>query len=260
MPGDAWTSGDAYERYMGRWSRAVARGFVAWLALPPGLRWLDAGCGTGALGGAVATGADPAEVVGVDPAEAFVARAEAGPRATFAVGDATALAFPDARFDAVVTGLMLNFLPEPSPAAAELARVCAPGGTVAAYLWDYAAGMAMLRTFWDAAAELDPGAAALDEGRRFPLCSQDALRALWAGAGLLDVTTGQVTATATFSDFDDYWTPFLGGQGPAPGYVAPLDGPRREALRDLLRSRLDAGGPISLPVRAWAVRGTRPSG
>ncbi|MEU4221031.1 SAM-dependent methyltransferase, partial [Actinoplanes sp. NPDC026623] len=143
-------------------------------------------------------------------------------------------------------------------AAAELARVCRPGGTAAAYVWDYAEGMAMMRHFWDAAVALDPGAAPLDEARRFPLCLPGPLARLWVGAGFARVDTRPIEVPTVFAGFDDLWRPFLGGQGPAPGYVAALPSRRRAALRDLLRGRLPAepDGSIRLAARAWAVRGT----
>jgi SAM-dependent methyltransferase len=260
---EVWAVGDAYEAYVGRWSRRVAEEFVRWLTVPPGARWLDVGCGTGALTAAVLTLAGPAEVLGVDPSEGFLtgARARVGdPRAAFRAGDARALPLPDHRFEAVVSGLALNFVPDPGRAAVELARVAAPGGVVASYVWDYADGMAMMRHFWDAAAALDPAAAELDEGRRFPLCRPEPLHGLWAEAGLEGVTVRAVEVPTLFTDFADYWRPFLGGQGPAPGYAMSLTEEHRRALRDLLRARLpaNADGSIPLTARAWAVRGTAP--
>src|SRR2546430_5873238 len=235
--GDVWAVGEAYERYVGRWSRPVAVAFLDWLAVPAGRRWLDVGCGTGALTAAVLAGADPGEVLGIDPSDGFVAHARsriADPRVGFRIGDARALPVPDGSSDVVVSGLALNFVPEPQRAVAELARATMPGGMVAAYVWDYAAGMAMLRYFWDAAAALDPAAAELDEGRRFPLCRPEPLRELWTGAGLSDVAVQPIEVPTAFDDFADYWTPFLGGQGPAPGYVASLPEDGRTALRDLI--------------------------
>jgi SAM-dependent methyltransferase len=257
-----WNVGEAYERYVGRWSRPVAELFVRRLGVPTGGRWLDVGCGTGALTATVLRIGDPAEVHGVDPSDGFLAHARReidDPRARFSVGDARALAFPDGRFDAVVSGLVLNFVPEPEAAVAELARVAAPGGVVGAYLWDYADGMQMIKHFWEAAAASDPAAAELDEGRRFPLCRPEALRSLWTGAGLTGVEVEPVEVPTRFRDLDDYWTPFLGGQGPAPGYVSTLDEDRRAALQALLRERLPVArdGSIALSARAWAVRGTR---
>ena len=214
---DAWDSGAAYEAYVGRWSRPVARGFVGWLAVPPGLRWLDVGCGTGALARTVLALAAPREVVGVDPSPAYVAFARErvkDPRARFEVGDARAMRADDASFDAVVSGLVLNFVPEPERALSEMARVARPGGVVAAYVWDYAEGMRMMRHFWDAAVELDPEAVELDEGRRFPLCAPEPLADLFRGAGLTDVEVRAIEVPTVFRDFDDYWPPFLGGQDP----------------------------------------------
>ena len=259
MTHDVWAVGSAYEAYVGRWSRRIAPTFVHWLDLSAGLRWADVGCGTGALTATVLAEAEPTEVVGVDPSDGFLAEARArltDPRVSFQVGDAQALALPDNRFDAVVSGLALNFVPDPRRAAAEFARVA--DGVAAAYVWDYADGMAMMRYFWDAAAELDPAAAELDEGTRFSVCRPEPLGRLWAEAGLDDVTVQAIELPTVFADFDDYWRPFLGGQGSAPGYAMSLTEDQRGALRDLLRERLPVGqaGSISLTARAWAVRGT----
>jgi SAM-dependent methyltransferase len=262
-PVEVWAAGDAYEPYIGRWSRLVARDFLAWLGVPAGAVWLDVGCGTGALAGAVLEAADPAALVGLDPSAGFVAHARArlgDPRARFLVADARRLPLADARVDAVVSGLVLNFVPDPARAVREMTRVTRPGGRVAAYVWDYAEGMELIRRFWDAAAALDPAAAELDEGRRFPLCRPEPLAGLLGGAGLAEVTTRPLQVPTVFRDFDDYWTPFLGGQGPAPGHAMSLDEPRRAALREALAARLPAAadGSIALTARAWAVVGRRP--
>src|SRR5215475_14839444 len=258
---DVWAVSDAYESYVGRWSRRVAIEFLNWLALPPRGRWLDAGCGTGALTARVLSVADPSRVTGVDPSAGFLDAAHhdvRDPRANFIRADARSLPLANDRFDGVVGALMLNFVPEPGAAAAEFARVTVPSGTVAAYVWDYSAGMQLMRFFWDAATDLDPSIAKLDEGRRFPICRPDALRDVFIGAGLRDVSVRAITVPTTFADFDDYWRPFLGGQGPAPGYAMSLSEPSRNELRNLIRSRLPvlADGSIPLTARAWAVRGT----
>ena len=259
-----WTSGDSYERYVGRWSRLVARDFIAWLDLPPQLRWLDVGCGTAALGEGVLAAAAPAAVIGVDPSEGFLELARArlpDARVRFEVGDAQSLPLPDDAVDVAVSGLMLNFVPDQRRAMRELTRVVRPGGTVALYVWDYAGAMQLMRYFWDAAVALDPGAHALAEGVRFPICQPKALAALSDDTGLEAVTTRAIDVPTTFADFDDYWTPFLGGQGPAPGYCVGLAEAQRSALRDRLRASLPFGadGRIALSARAWAVRGTVPA-
>ncbi|WP_128985058.1 class I SAM-dependent methyltransferase [Streptomyces roseicoloratus] len=265
MRTDPWESGPAYERYMGRWSRLVAARFTEWLAPPEGLSWLDVGCGTGALSTAVAEGCRPRTLLGVDRSEPFVRAATltvgGGARTAFAVADAMALPVRDASCDVAVSGLTLNFLPEPAAGAAELVRAVRPGGgTVAAYVWDYGDGMAFLRHFWDAVATVDPAAAvALDEGRRFALCRPERLHSLWTEAGLTAVTTAPIDVRTVFADFADLWDPFLAGQGPAPGYVASLTPGDRDRLRTAYAESVphEPDGSIDLTARAWAVRGVR---
>ena len=263
MTHEEWVVGAEYEAYMGRWSRLVATSFLDGLVLPAGLDWLDVGCGTGALAAAITAAAGPAFVMGVDLSPGFLDTARAAVRdvpSGFCTGDARWLPVADSRFDVVVSGLALNFVPDPRRAAAELGRVARPGGVVAAYVWDYAEGMQMLRCFWDAASTLDPAAAALDEGPRFPLCRPELLARLWWDAGLVDVGVRAVEVQTVFDGFDDYWLPFLGGQGPAPGYVRTLGEESRRELRELLRARLPSGpdGSIALRARAWAVLGRAP--
>jgi hypothetical protein len=154
---------------------------------------------------------------------------------------------------------MLNFVPQHSRAVAEMARAARPGGVVAAYVWDYAGKMEMMQHFWNAAAALDPQAFDLDEGRRFPICNPDALAELFQAANLYNVEARPIEIDTTFKDFDDYWSPFLGGQGAAPSYNMSLSAELRAAIRDSLRKTLPIApdGSISLVARAWAVRGTR---
>lgn len=257
---ERWASGDAYEPFIGRWSRLVAERFVDVLDPVPGRRWLDVGCGTGAVARLILDEAEPEAVRGVDPSDAFVTHARRSvqdPRVEFLVGDARSIEEPDASFDYVVSGLVVNFLPDPDAAVAEMKRVARPGGQVACYVWDYAAGMQMLRSFWDAAREVDPGAVDLDEGVRFELCQPGPLGQLWRDGGLVDVSVRSIEVPTVFSDFDDYWQPFLGGQGPAPTYIVSLDEQVRRRIEQLLRERLpqDDEGRISMTARAWTVVG-----
>ena len=179
-------------------------------------------------------------------------------RTTFQVGDAQKLPIADASFDATVAGLVINFIPDQAKAVSEMKRVTCPHGVVGAYVWDYAGEMQMMRHFWNAAVALDPNAVSLDEGRRFPVCHPEPLAALFQKAGLGDVTTRSIDVPTVFRNFDDYWTPFLGGQAPAPGYCMSLSEDRRVALRDRIRANLPIkrDGTIHLIARAWAVRGT----
>ena len=259
MKKDVWAAGDLYEPYVGRWSRVVAHEFLAWLGVPRGARWLDVGCGTGALTQTILRDCAPRSVHGVDPSAGFIETARRRTNgASFEVGDAQALPAKDGEYDAAVAGLVLNFVPKPERAAAEMRRAVRAGGTVGVYVWDYAGKMELMRYFWDAAVELDPAARMLDEGLRFPLCNEKALRTLFREIDLRDVGVRAIDAPTPFRDFDDYWTPFLGGQGPAPTYCMSLDEERRAALRDRIRSELPfrADGSIHLVARAWAVKGT----
>jgi SAM-dependent methyltransferase len=260
---DEWSLGDPYDTYIGRWSRLVAKRFLAWLALPSAQRWLDLGCGTGALTQMIVEEGAPASVVGVDPSEGFIVSAHSrvkDARARFQTGSAHAIPLNDAAVDAAVCGLVLNFTHDPAKAVAEMKRVVRPGGTVAAYVWDYAGDMQMIRLFWDAATALDPGAHALDEGRRFPICSSAALLKLWNESGLDQAVCCNLDVSTTFRNFEDYWSPFLGGQGPAPTYCAALTEQARAKLRGRLQAMVPVtpDGTIHLVARALAVRGVRP--
>lgn len=257
---DTWFSGDPYEQYMGRWSRQVAPAFLRWLNMPAARRWLDVGCGTGALSAAILESGSPASVIGVDPSDGFLDRARqrlAG-RATFHRASASEIPLGDAVVDVTVSALVLNFLPDVLAALHEMARVTAGGGRIAAYVWDYAGRMDLIRIYWDAAAEVDPQAAKLDEGARFPLCRPDALVELFERAGLRQVEVTGIEIPMRFADFDDYWRPFLGGQGPAPTHAVGLGDAARNRLRERISERLSRqpDGTIVIGARAWAIRGT----
>lgn len=259
---DTWASGTSYESYVGRWSRLVAHQFLTWLAISPDAYWLDVGCGTGALSQTILEVASPRQVVGIDPSDSYLALAREqiqDPRTAFRLGDAQSLPVESSAYDAVVCGLALNFVPRPAVALSEMARAARKGGTVAAYVWDYADQMQLMRYFWDAAVALDEAAHLLDEGQRFPFCQPEPLLQLFQAAELGDVQVRSIDVVTTFRDFDDYWFPFLGGQGPAPGYVMSLPDERRAALREHLRAVLpiEVNGSIRLIARAWAVRGVR---
>jgi SAM-dependent methyltransferase len=263
---ERWKTGSSYRQYVGRWSELVAVEFVRQLDQPGGLDWLDVGCGTGTLAGVIVSLANPRRVAGIDPSEGFIEFAEqavADPRVVFSVGDARALPYGDATFNVVVSGLVLNFVPtaDQPTAATELKRVCRPGGTVAAYVWDYAEGMQMMRHFWDAATALDPSARDRNESVRFGLCQPEPLQALFEGAGLRGVEVTGITVETVFRDFDDYWNPFLTGEAPAPAYCMSLSPEDRERLRQELMRRLPTApdGSIPLTTRAWAVRGAAPA-
>jgi SAM-dependent methyltransferase len=257
------SSGDAYERFMGRWSRDVAPLLAKFAGVSSGDTVLDVGSGTGALTAAVAAAAPSSRIVGIDPSAPYVAFAKArhsGNLVRFEVGDAQQLLFLDGRFDRTLSLLVLNFVRDPSRALDEMIRVTKRGGTIAAAVWDYGQEMGMLRVFWDEAVALNPAADARDE-RHMPLCHEGELGALWRKHGLQHVSEEALTIRTPFASFDDYWSPFLEKLGPAGAYVATLAESEREQLRLRLRRQLlgDAPDhPIVLAARAWAVRGVVP--
>jgi SAM-dependent methyltransferase len=254
----------AYERFMGRWSARLAPGFVDAVLGPsataaPGTV-VDVGCGTGNLSVELVTRWPTTRVVGVDPSPPFVEAARSrlpGDRARVVVGSAMELPEPDASADAALAMLVLNFVPDPAVGAAEMARVTRPGGVVGAAVWDYGGGMAMLRSFWDAAAAVHPGAGAVDEALARPAQS-GGVEALFAAAGLQDVEGGVVEVPMRFESFDDYWVPFLDGVGPGGDFVRALDAEGREALRTELQRRLGTGAIEMTSTARW-VRGTVPA-
>jgi SAM-dependent methyltransferase len=252
-----------YERLIGRLSRAVAREFVAWLDPGPGLVWLDVGCGTGALTAAIAERARPARVVGIDPdPEAVSAARQALPdnRVQFRTAAAQQLPAGPGAVDYAVSGLVLNLVPDPVRMLAEMTRVVKADGTVAAYVWDFAGRMQVLRYFWDAAIALDPAAEARDQGRLYPLCRPHRLRALFEDARLRSVAVRTIEVPARYGAFADYWEAIETGQGRPSDYVANLGRRQRDLLRDALSRSLPRAldGSIHLTAKAWAVSGQVP--
>lgn len=255
-----WADGGAYERYMGRWSSLVAESFVRWLDLSPDLNWLDVGAGTGALSLSLARTGRASAVTAVEPTAGFRAegqRLRGDPAVSYVDGDVEHL--PPGPFDAAVSGLVLNFVPDATAAVHHMRESTTDGGTVAGYVWDYASGMEFIRVFWEVAATVDASAVALNQGARSDICNPEALEALWARSGLHGIRSRGLVVDVVFADFEDYWHPFTGGQGAAPTYVAGLDQDQTERLRTALRDRLSGapGAPIAMTARAWAVAGTR---
>ena len=257
---DAWQAGDAYDRYMGRWSRQIAPRFLDWLDAPAGLEWLDVGCGTGALTAAIVARCQPKHVLSLDPSAGFLAKARANvsdQRAEFLVGDAQSLPVDARSKDVIVSALVLNFVPDRPKALAEMKRVARAGASIGFYVWDYpGGGIGFMRAFWNAAAGLDPVASDLMEDRRFPFCTPDGLRDMAYEAGLTSIDVSGIEMPSVFEDFEDYWQPFTLGAGPAPGYCMSLAPEARQRLKERLSQSLprQADGSIHLTMRAWAVR------
>lgn len=251
-----FTDGAAYDRYMGDWSRLAGAAFLDWLDPGAGWRWLDVGCGSGAFSGMLVERCAPASVNGIDPSEeqlAFARARVASSRVRFDVGDATAVPFPDAAFDAAVMPLVIFFVPEPARGVAEMARVVRPGGVVTAYAWDMPGGgfpyealkteMRRLNVIIPEAP--NPGASRID-----------VMRDLWTGAGLEAVDTREIAVQRVFADFDEYWTIIFGSPSFGPKLAAMPAGDLA-ILEARMRERLSAGadGRITCRARANAIRG-----
>ncbi|HYP78791.1 MAG TPA: methyltransferase domain-containing protein [Steroidobacteraceae bacterium] len=252
-------NGAAYERYMGHWSQLVGEEFLGWLAPAPGLRWLDVGCGNGAFTELIAARCTPAALTGVDPSEAQLAFARSRPAlqgARFEPADAMALPLADDSVDLAVMPLVLFFVPEPARGVAEMARVVAPGGTVAAYSWDMEGGgfpYAVLRAELERLGARTPGAPSDDASRL------DVSQRLWRSAGLQAIETRRITVQRTFADFDEYWKIIEGG--PSVGATLKALSARDAALlQERLKLRLpaDGAGRITYSSTANAVRGRVP--
>ncbi|CAN5236731.1 class I SAM-dependent methyltransferase [soil metagenome] len=250
-------SAGAYDRHVGRYGAPLASALVEFAGIAQPTRALDVGCGTGALTSLLAERLGPGKVSGVDPSEQFVEACRRQlPGVEIILASAEALPFADETFDAALSQLVVNFMRDAEAGAREMARVTRRGGIVAACVWDYGGEMTLLRAFWDAAREVDPGRAAADEGVMMRWCHDGDLAELWRIAGLRDVRSGSLMARAAYADFEDLWSPLLAGVGPAGAFCVSLDDERRGALHDAYRRRLGVrDGPFELTARAWAAVG-----
>lgn len=248
---------EVYDRFVGRYSPALARAMCEAARVEPGQRALDVGCGSGALVAVLADVLGAENVAGVDPSEPFVEAARAKvPGARIVVGPAESLPFADGEFDVTLSQLVVNFLADPDQGLREMARVTRPGGAVAGCVWDYSGGMTMLRTFWDAAVALDAEEAGPRMEHQMPFARPEELADLWRRTGLDEVGVSPLVVEASYDDFDDLWSPFLTGVGPAGAYAASLEPEAQAALRDEFAARLGSpDGSFTLSARAWCAFG-----
>jgi SAM-dependent methyltransferase len=256
------TDGAAYEVFLGRWTRRLAEPLLDFAAFPAAGRLLDVGCGTGSLARAMAARCPNRNVVGVDIAPPYVAfaRAQAGSaNLQFEVADAIRLPYADASFVGVAAQLVLNFVPDPTAVLHEIQRVTVAGGPVVATVWDFRGGLVYQRIFWDTAAGIDPSAVvARDKLFSGALALPDGLVRLFESTGLDRVERTSITIRMDYANFDDYWRPLCGGQGPVGTYLAGLAPDLRACIEDAVARAFRSGapdGPRSLAATAWAVRG-----
>lgn len=256
------TDAGAYDRFIGRWTARLADAIAAQVPLPDGA-CLDVGCGTGNMIAALRSADARRKLVGIDLAQPYLDHAAARndcAGAEFLQMDAHDLRFPDNAFGASLAVIALNFMAQPQTVLSGMARVTRPGGTVLGAVWDFRGGLVYQRLLWDTASVLDVDAAAL-RGRLFshPLAVPGGLATLWHRCGLDKVECTRMTIRMDFRNFDDYWLPLLGGQGPVAGYVAGLTGELREKIMTAVRDAYlsgDTDGPRAFAATAWVVRGT----
>jgi len=251
---------EAYERDMGRWSKGLGPLFVEFIGVEKGDRVLDVGCGTGSLAGTIASTTSALKIIGVDPSDGFLDYARShysNPRLTFELGDAQKLAYPNAAFDRCLGLLVMRHIPDAIKATNEMRRVTRSGGVMGTAMWDNSGGHQLNQCLWDAAV-------ALDRHGKLPVDkesygSSEELRALWAGAGLRNITVKELSFPCEFPSFDELWMRrFSEGQGITAAYVKGLSEENRTALRERLRQNLcgeSTDGPVTLRAKAWAVRG-----
>lgn len=243
---------EAYDRYIGRYSRRLAPRFLAFAGVAEG-PVLDVGCGPGGLTEVLAQRLGAPSVAAVDLSEPFVQACRARvPGADVRRASAEDLPFADRTFRAALSQLVLSFVGDPSRAAAEMSRVVAPGGTVAACTFQ-SSGFALARTFWEAALRFDPRA---PDDARLPFRRLPELVELWERTRLREVATEVVELEVDYGDFDDFWAPFAFGIGPAGGYLVAQPEDRRAAIREACFEALGRPSrPFSLPARVLAIRG-----
>jgi SAM-dependent methyltransferase len=243
---------DAYDRFMGRYSRLLSPQLADLAGVRAGQRVLDVGCGPGALTAELVTRLGPTAVTAVDPSEPFVVAVRARhPGVDVRRASAERLPFPDRGFDAALAQLVVHFMSDPVGGLAEMARVTRRGGVVAACVWDHGGGQGPLSLFWQAARELDP---AVHDESQLAGVRAGHLTALFEAAGLREVEETTLTAALEHASFEEWWAPFSSGVGPAGSYVAGLEASRRAELREHCRAMLPFA-PFVVTARAWATRG-----
>ena len=259
------SDGAAYEVWLGRWASRLAKVFLDFVEFPETGELLDVGCGTGALTLAMAERWPARRVTGVDLAAPFISYAQSrrpGDQPTFEIGDVCALKYEGGRFAGVAAQLVFLFIPRPEVALREMRRVTRSGGTVAAVVWDSRGGLVFQRMLWDTAVAIDPNArVARDSLFANPVAIPGGLAGFFHEAGLVDVETQSLTIRMDYADFEDYWQPFLGGQGPVGTYFANLAPALKAQIKEAVRDAYCSGspdGPRSLTASAWAVQGKAP--
>jgi SAM-dependent methyltransferase len=243
---------DAYDQFMGRYSRLLSPQLADLAGVQPGQRVIDVGCGPGALTAELVKRVGPANVAAVDPSEPFVAAAKTRHLGVdVRLAAAEHLPFDDRAFDAALAQLVVHFMADPVAGLTEMARVTRQDGVVAACVWDHGGGRGPLSIFWHAARELDPN---VDDEARLAGVREGHLVELFEGAGLRQIEGSTISASLEHATFDEWWEPYTRGVGPAGAYATALDPEHQAALRERCRTLLPPA-PFMVTSRAWTARG-----
>ena len=262
MENASWNNSNLYNQFMGLWSIKVAQLFLNLLNEKYRIQeksWIDVGCGTGALTFEIMKYAKPEMIVGVDPSKDFLPKENTNKLLSFKIGSSDNLPIESGNFDFAVSALALNFMPNKDQCIKEMLRVLKNEGVLALYVWDYSEQMEFLRYFWDTAIELIPGAEEYDQGEKFPICRREALKELFEKHALQTIDLKDLTIQTEFKNFQDYWKPFLGGQGSAGRYMSTLEEKKKNLIKNTLFERLPIAkdGKILLKARAFAISGNK---
>jgi len=258
---DVWELGSSYESYIGCWSYQIALSFLKKIDTEPGMDWVDIGCGTGALTRAILLCCQPFCLTGVEPSLGMLNWTNQqlkDKNLRFIEGKASDLPFTDDSVDIAVSGLVLNFLPEPVHALKEMKRIVRPGGRIAFYVWDYAhGGLELVRAFWNAAVSVTPDARRFSDAVRFSWCNEDSLTDLMVEAGLKEIKSERIVIPTLFENFEDYWQRFSKGAGPASSYYKQLPLSEQTEIRTTLQNSFtyNPNGSLELSAAAWALQG-----
>jgi ubiquinone/menaquinone biosynthesis C-methylase UbiE len=257
---NSWNNSELYNEFMGKWSSIVAKEFINWLIRENNFeqkKWLDVGCGTGALSFEILKKTKPLSVVGIDPSKEYLPKKTQFENSTFLVGSAENHQFRNSEFDIIVSALALNFMTNKENSIRKILKILKPGGTFALYVWDYAEKMEFLRYFWNAVVQENPESVKFDEAQLFPICNRDKLKKLFIDCGIKEIFENDIVIETKFDNFDQYWNSFLGGQGPAGQYILSIEEKRRNDIKSYLKESIPISkdGSINLIARAFAIKG-----
>jgi SAM-dependent methyltransferase len=258
---EKWDNTQGYEMYVGRWSSLLSIDFVNWLNARSNLKWLEIGCGTGALTKAIAEKCTPSYLLAIDKSDSYIEKAKENVNSgnvSFLNIDINSCPLNE-KFHYITSGLVLNFVPKFGDMLRKLMNNLEPGGEISSFVWDYGGHYQPMRHFWNAACEIIPGSEKFDAGRNFDICTKENLIRLFEGIGLNDIQFTTIERIATFQNFDDYWLPIISAQGSVTEFISTLKEAEKEKLKEHLKRKLPIAfnGEIKLVISVLAAKGRK---